>query len=723
MARRRIVQVGVPARIRFGDSVNAVVKCFVAERERWALWAPVLIGAGIAVYFSLVQEPVIWVGAGFLAVSLLAVLLARRHQGIALSAVAAALFALGFTAVQIRTHSVAAPVLERSYGPGMISGRVLHVDTFPSGARALLDQVSLRRVAPEKTPARVRIRLRASDRPAIGSRITVYGKLMPPARPAAPGAYDFQRHAWYLKIGAVGFAYGKMRLAKPDANAEGETVALWISRLRQRIGTRILAEAPGDAGAVAAALVMGDRSAIPRDVMAAMRDSGLAHLLAISGLHMGLVAAILFFGLRSVLAGCEPLVLRYPVKKWAALAALLGGFGYLILTGATIPTQRAFMMTGLVLVAVMLDRTAISLRLVAWAAAVILLISPESLLSASFQMSFAAVVALVAVYESGRRPLGSWASGGPFRKIALYAAGVALTTIVAGFATGVFGMYHFGRITHFGLLANLFAVPATAFWIMPWAVVTMALMPFGLEALALAPMTWGIDIVLDAARFVAGLPNAVSLVPAMSTAGLVVAALGGLWLCLWRYRWRYIGLVGVLIGVGSVFLSTAPDVLISEDGRLMAIRAREGDLVLSTLRREKRTARIWLSQAGQRDAESWRARNETIQCDGTACIYRTKGLLIALVNDPRALEEDCHRADVIVSAVPVRGRCPSARLVIDRFDLWWRGGHAVRFDSNGINFEAVVDVQGERPWSSKRPRDRGHRFNNAAKVRSAFLAP
>ena len=169
----------------------------------------------------------------------------------------------------------------------------------------------------------------------------------------------------------------------------------------------------GRGGAVAAALVTGDRSAISRDTLSAMRDSGLAHLLAISGLHMGLVAAILFFGLRTLLALSERLALFYPIKKWAAAAALVGGFAYLVLTGGTIPTQRAFLMTGLVLVAVFLDRTAISMRLVAWAAAGILLIAPESLLSASFQMSFAAVVAFVAVYEDRGRLFGTSGAGGP----------------------------------------------------------------------------------------------------------------------------------------------------------------------------------------------------------------------------------------------------------------------------------------------------------------------
>ena len=346
-------------------------------------------------------------------------------------------------------------------------------------------------------------------------------------------------------------------------------------------------------------------------------------------------------------------------------------FGLLVLTGATVPTQRAFLMTGLVLLAVMIDRTAISLRLVAWAAAVILLIAPQSLLGASFLMSFAAVVALIAVYEQGWRPLGGWFTGAAGRRAGFYIGGVALTTIIAGVATGLFAMYHFGRIAHFGLAANLIAVPLTALWIMPWAVVSMVLMPFGLEEFGLSPMRWGLDIVLSTARQVAGWPGAVGLVPAMPAGGLAAIAMGGMWLCIWRRRWRYWGLLGIIAGLLSVPLTPASDILVSGDGRLMAVRMADGALALSSTRRAKRVGRVWLNRAGQRDALDLRQAGHEgyVGCDKLACIYRLKDQLVALVTDPRALPEDCRRADIVISAVPVRGRCPAARLVVDRFVL------------------------------------------------------
>lgn len=703
--------------------LRAPAIAFFAERDRWALWAPVLIGCGVAAYFTLPVEPPIWVGPLMLIAAIAGVVTRLRSQVFVLLAFAISLIFLGFAVAQLKGHFVSAPVLERDYGPASVSGRVIGIELFPKGARVLLDRVALRRISAEQTPERIRIRLRAGDTPEIGSRISIYAKLMPPGGPAAPGAYDFQRQAWFAKLGAVGFAFGTSRLLEKEPAGWKDQIALWITDVRQRVASRIRIAAPGQGGAVAAALVTGDRSGISKETLSAMRDSGLAHLLAISGLHMGLVAAILFFGLRTLLALSERLALFYPIKKWAAAAALVGGFAYLLLTGGTIPTQRAFLMTGLVLVAVLLDRTAISMRLVAWAAAGILLIAPESLLSASFQMSFAAVVALVAVYEDRGRLFGTSGAGGPVRRAGVYVGGVALTTIVAGAATGIFAMYHFGRIAHFGVAANLLAVPITAFWIMPWAVIAMVIMPFGLESLALTPMAWGIDGVIGIARFVANWPGAVGFTPAMPTVGLVAAAIGGLWLCLWRQRWRYIGMAGVAAGIVSTMMVVTPDIMVSGDGRLMAVRNQEGELVLSSAKREKRTAKTWAERAGQDGATAWRAGYDEIKCDGLACSYRSGNRTIALINDARALQEDCRRASIVVSAVPVRFHCPSAQLLIDRFDLWRKGPHAIWLEQDSLIVRTVAGTQGKRLWTPQRQARSRKKPNTGAKVRSAFLAP
>jgi competence protein ComEC len=528
------VGIGTPEASRFAGGNLGVwlTDRLTAERDRWALWLPVAFGAGIGVYFSLDSEPPAWLGAGGFAFAVLFGCLYRRRAGPLLAAIALGALAAGFAAAQARSALVAAPVIEKRLGPLVLSGRILKLELRGSRIRVTLSHLSIPDLTPEATPAKARI---TASRDLTGLRpgdwLRLRAVLRPPPEPAAPGAFDFARQAYFQGLGGVGFALGKPRRIDPidgTVPSAGDPWRLWWSGLRHDIARRVLAVLPGQAGAVAAALMTGERGAIPEHVMQNMRDSGLAHLLAISGLHVGLVAGLLFFGLRAILALVPSLALRHPIKKWAAAAATLGAFAYLFLVGATVPTQRAFLMTALVLLAVVLDRTAASLRLVAWAAFAVLLVAPESLLSASFQMSFAAVTALVAGYELLRERRGRiFAERTIATRITLYVAAVALTSVIATAATAPFAVYHFNRIAWFGLAANLVAVPLTALWIMPWAIGAFLLLPFGLEALALKPMGWGIDGLLTVAAEVAGWPGAISVIPAMPAAGLVLTLWAG----------------------------------------------------------------------------------------------------------------------------------------------------------------------------------------------------
>jgi competence protein ComEC len=507
----------------------------------------------------------------------------------------------------------------------------------------------------------------------------------------------------------------------------GSGVGLWLARLRLGIADRIRAAVPGTAGAVAAALITGDRSAIPEETIQAMRDSGLAHLLAISGLHMGLVAGILFFGIRLVLALVEPVALRLSIKKAAAGCAFAGALVYLLLSGATVPTQRAFVMTGIVLAAVLLDRTAISLRLVAWAAMVVLLLQPESLMGPSFQMSFAAVLSLVAAYEGLRGPMRRWrAGGGAARKVALYLAGLALSTLVAGTATGVIALHHFGRFSVYGLVANLIAIPLAGFWIMPWGVLACVLMPFGLEDLALTPMAWGIDLMLDAARMVASWPGASVQVPAMPGWGLALAAFGGIWLCLWRGPVRWVGGAGVLAGLLSIALTQPPDVLIDGGGKLIAVRTADGGLSLSSRRAGRFVARIWQERGGDADASAWpetASADGRLTCDSIGCLYRAGGRTVALVRDERAFADDCVAGTVVVSTVPARWHCRGADRVVDRFDLWRNGAYALWLDRDGVRVLSVREARGDRLWTRAPPARKSAKARETARGRGAGNAP
>ena len=419
---------------------SGATEIILAERDRWALWLPPGMAAGAGLYFALMTEPAWWMGAGLLALAGGLWLGWRNSQLAVILALAIAAPAVGFTAGQIRTHAVAAPVIEREIGPVSVRGRIVVAEMRPNDRRLTLDRLTVGDLAPRQTPARIRVTVRArGTEVAPGDWVTLRAVLLPPSPPAAPGAFDFARYAWFDRLGAVGYAVSAPALADGEAaGARGR-----LASVRHAMSQRISANLGGQQGAVASALMTGDRGAINDDVWQALRDSGLAHLLAISGLHVGLVAGILFFTLRGGLAMIEPLALRHPIKKWAAAAVMVGALGYVVLTGGTVPTQRAFVMLGLVLLAVMLDRRPFSMRLVAWAVVIVLVTAPEAMLGPSFQMSFAAVVALIATYEIAKEPMRRWRRGaGPGRRAMVYLAAVALTTLVAGLATSPFALYH-----------------------------------------------------------------------------------------------------------------------------------------------------------------------------------------------------------------------------------------------------------------------------------------
>ncbi len=676
----------------------------LAERERWLLWLPVALALGIGLYFALPAEPPVWLGPALL----LPIALARarrhdpdaaEHQALQLPALLGlAAIAAGLTAASIRTHLVAAPVLERR-GAHVLEGQVLLVEERVRGARLTLGQLRIEGLDAGATPAELRVSLR-SALPAVrpGDRVRLRAFLMPPSPPSEPFGYDFARQAYFLQLGAVGYGLGRLERV---AVAETATGRLGLARVRQQVARAIQAAIPGPAGGVAVALMTGLRGAITEKIWRDMQIAGIAHLLAISGLHLGLVAGTLFFGVRVGLALAPPLTLRLPTKKVAAALALLGAFGYLLLSGATVPTQRAFIMTALMLLAVMVDRNPFSMRLVAWAALVVLLFQPESLPGASFQMSFAAVVALIAVYETGvgRRPeRGS----GLDTRLALYVGGVALTTLVASLATAPLAIYHFGRLPTYGILANLIAVPLTAFWIMPLGLLGLLLLPLGLGSACFALMGQGIGLMLAVAAAIAGWPGAAVLVAKPSAAALTVTLVGGLWLCLWRGPWRRLGILGVAAGGLLTLTSRPPDLLIDARGQIAAVRLDSGRLALSPWERDRWITDGWLRTAGQAEAALWPAAGEGGQgglgCDAEGCLLSRNGRKVALARRPEALEEDCARADLVLS-YPRIERCPNGGSLIGPEALRAAGGLALWLDSAGIETLSVRDVRGDRPWT------------------------
>ncbi len=681
------------------------------EAPRRLLWLPVALATGIGVYFASPVEPAAGLGPGLAAVAATVAVALRRSRAVVWIALLIAAAAVGFSVAEQRTRFKATVMLEREIWAS-IEGVLTAVERRPADWRLTLAGVTVIDGASTQAPSGVRVTIAgASKRQAgnplsIGDRVRLRARLGPPPPPAAPGAFDFQRDAYFRGIGAIGFVVGPVEVLEPAPAGAGAGVRAMVDRVRDRTALRIREVLPGPAGAVAAAMLIGDRAGIDETTAQAFRETGLAHLLAISGLHMGLVAGTVFVTVRTALAAWPAVALRRPIKKWSAAVALLAAAGYLLLAGAPVPTQRAFMMTAVVLVGVLLDRETLSLHLVAWAAAAVLLLAPESLVGPSFQLSFAAVIALIAVWEvvAVRRRARPRRRSGPLRRTAGYVGGVAATSLVASLATAPIVAHHFQQVPVLGAVANLAAVPVTAFLTMPAGVLGLLTMPVGLETWPLRLMGLGIDATLWAAEVASKGPLTAVGVPALGTASMVVLALGGLWLALWRTRIRWLG--AGLVGVGLIIptLDRLPDALISADGDLTAVRvpgtgwavSRESGsrFVHDTWRRR------WGGDAGTTFLELDNRVDGTAAfgCDGLGCVVRFGNRLLALAATPEAAVEDCARADVVVTATRLRDGCDGGAIVIDRDDLRREGAHAIWLSQGAIRVRSVNASRGLRPW-------------------------
>jgi competence protein ComEC len=398
-------------------------------------------------------------------------------------------------------------------------------------------------------------------------------RLDTPPGPSELGANDLGRSLFFQSIGAVGFAYGKARLIVPArAPTPGQWIGAAVEDMRLVMTQRIQAALTGSTGGIASALITGERGGISDEDEEALRDAGLAHVLAIAGLHMALVGGGIFWLLRAVLAAIPALVLHYPIKKWAAAGALAAGGFYLVASGAAPSSVRAFVMLACVMVAVLLDRPALSMRSLALAAAILLVLRPEAIAEPGFQMSFAAVVGLVAVAEWEMRRERTTPRGTLYR----YAHGIVMTSLVGSLATLPFALFHFERATHYAVLGNLIAMPVMGFWVMPMAALSVALMPLGLEAASLHLLGQGIAVMVAMGRWVSGLPGAVSLMPAMPLSALLAISLGGLWLAIWRTRWRWWGMGPLIVGAALAWFAPRPDMLVASDGVTIAVRGPDG---------------------------------------------------------------------------------------------------------------------------------------------------
>ncbi|APX11686.1 competence protein [Tateyamaria omphalii] len=645
------------------------------------------MACGIALFFGLKFEPSFAVIAGVGILGLCLALAARRMGEVTSPAlVFAVMIALGFVVAGWRAHSVAGPVLDwRYYGP--VEGRIVGMDRSASDAvRLTLDHVKLDRVAPAKTPTRVRISLHGDGAlgvaPEPGLRVMTTAHLGPPGGPVEPGGFDFQRHAWFAELGAVGYT----RVPLVAISVAEFDLRQSIFRIRMSVSAHVRDVLPGDVGGFAAAVTTGDRSGISQDALNDLRASNTAHLLAISGLHMGLLSGFVFGLLRLLFALIPHVALHWPARKLAAFGALIAAAVYLALSGGNVATERAFVMVAVALCAILVNRRAISLRAVAMAAIIVLTLRPEALMGPGFQMSFAATTALVAVFGWIRDM--EWTLGPKWLQPVL---GVVISSAVAGLATAPIGAAHFNTMAHYGLMANLASVPLMGVLVIPAAVLALVLAPVGLDVIGLWLMGAGLRWILWVADTVSGLDGAQGYVAGPGPVVLPLIAIGMLFVILWQGRARFVGVLPVILGLALWQSGSRPHVLIADTGGLVGVMTEDGR-ALSKPKGAGFVARNWLENDGEgidqvTAAARWDAEHpvRVIHLSGKRAAAAFTG---------------CRKHEIVVSTTDLEGRSDLDCLVLTPPLLRRTGAIALIGRADKLSIRTAREVAGDRMWSS-----------------------
>jgi competence protein ComEC len=668
-------------------------------------WVPVAFGTGIALYFAADREPVLPVAMA-VAVVLCVVAVVLRRQKFFPAAVMIAAVAAGFAVATWKTARVAHGVLARPMFSVSLTGFVETRDIRERTDRFVLRVVTMESARGMTKLERVRLSVKKGTAPAVGSFVELKARLLPPLGPVRPGSYDFSRDMFFAGIGASGFVMGAIRTAEPpEAGGLGLRYFAFMQGLRDAIDARIGTTLEGDKRAIATALLTGRRDAISPPVNDAMFISGLGHVLSISGYHMAVVAGVVFFAVRAQLALFPLLTVGYAIKKWAAAAALGAAAFYLLLSGAEVATQRSFFMTAVVLIAVMVDRRAITFRTLAVAALIVLTVAPEALVHPSFQMSFAATLGLVALVQIGMPRLFAAPDNNASARAALWGgrelAMLLLASLVAGLATMPYAAFHFHRVTPYGVLANLAAMPVVSAIVMPAGLLGLVAMPFGFDRLFWAIMGFGIDWMIAVTQWVAALPGAVGRVPAFSIGPVIAASLGIIMLGLLRTPLRWSGAALVLLAALWAARTPQPDILISADGRHVGVRGQDGLLhMMHAVKGSKDTFLLkeWLAADADPRSSADASLTSGVSCDELGCVVPTVGgALIAQAFRPEALADDCERAALIVTLRQAPASCGAS--VIDADRLRRQGAMALRQSRDGFVVKAVKPRGIDRPWS------------------------
>lgn len=622
---------------------QSLIKNFYDDQARFVLWGPVFLGIGIIAYLSLSKEPFFLIAPILLLLISAILFISRRLYLLKHIITALFLIVLGFTITQARTLLFPTPMLQNEVNKVSLVGTVVETEVMHGKIKITVDSIQ---TDPPLRLEKVRLYHNVSkNHPAPplkpGTRIRVTANLSPISKALLPNGFDFRRKAYFEGMSAYGFTE-KNSLTRLTPK-EKLSFKDHINKIRDDISNKIRASLNKPTSTVATALITGDKSSISKKNRQAFANSGIAHLLAISGLHLSLVGGFVFVSLRLLLSLFPQIALRFNTKKIAAIFAILATFSYMLISGSATPSQRSFMMTLIVMLAVLTDRKAISMRSVALAAFLILCLFPHVITTPSFQLSFAAVISLIAFYEVYSHKLAHRFHQDSFAfKVLTYFAGLLITSAIATIATTPFTIYHFGQFTVQSLLTNMIAIPLMGFWIMPIGFISLLLMPFGIHDIPLSIMGHGIDIIIQLAHTISSWPGALIRIPKPDPLYLGLFVMGGLWLCLWYQKWRLLSIPVVLASLVLFFVpspQSKPDVLISQDGRLIGVYLQDRTLLVSAFRHNRFTRDIWESALAPKQTLlfPYKKSYKNFDCTGLYCVLNSNKDQLAIPQFKKAL--------------------------------------------------------------------------------------
>jgi competence protein ComEC len=684
--------------VRFSAAGEGLEKLLEAERAQLPPWFVVGFGSGIAAWFAL-GSAIEW--KAFLclaaALSMAGFTLWPGRMGRALGWFALAA-TLGCAVIWARSDWVAQPRLEDS--------QVVTFDARVEKVEALVARGTIRlTLSPTDTtlPPRVRVSIPQEDAPeplSDGAMLRMRARLVPPPPMPLPGAYDFARDAWFKGVGAVGKSLGPVQLLKSGGGGT-------LDDMRARLGRHIRERLLGSAGGAATALVTGDQNAIAKDDAEAMRRAGLIYLLVVSGLHVAAVIGATMFLTLKLLAISERLALRFNLVLVAAGAGALAGVGYTLLTGMQIPTLRSCIAALLLLAGIALGRDAISLRLLAAAALVLLLFHPESLVGASFQLSFAAVAAIIALHSTQwARRLFTRRDEGPLARAGRGILAMFVTSFSVEIALVPLSLYHFHRAGLYGMVASVVALPLTTLVIMPLEAAALFLDIFGLGAPAWYLCGKAIDLLLWISHAVGNASGAVTMLPSMPQWAFAAMVAGGIWLCLWNSRIRLLGLMPFIVGLTGAALTPTPDLLVTDDGMHLAVVSADGRPAILRDRTGDFVQQLLAESAGYDGDPDFLSDAPFADCSSDSCVaeverggrrWRILATRSAYPIGWADLTRACGEADIAVSDRRLPKACLPKWLKLDKPVLRRTGGITIFLGPNPY-FETVADQVGEHPW-------------------------